>query len=595
MTNKTKVKKITIALGIAGVASITGGLLASCGAASSLTYESSVQLVVSDNSSTLADQSFSETSYNGIRDFYKSVYNITLPPANDTSLSVNNGVWKRPGTTDDSRINTYRQIKNEGSFVAVATGFNQEPALNQILDNRALYNEFKDFGFIFVDGVISKKNGTNISAITFQTESAAFLTGVAAGVLVNKNSNFFRTTKVDNEDTYGIGAYVGLPLPSTISFLNGFRMGALFFNTYIQPRVEGFKKLSWVSSNAMANSGNRDSLPADISTSFNATEQRATTITTQLLQNGASLIYPIAGPQTAISQNVILSNRDTHHAQLIGVDTAQENLATTQLLAGAPGGKTIAFSTIKALDVAVDSTLQAIEKGQPVNGFYGYGWNNLATLANGGVSLSNAGLAYLPNLNDLFEKTKQTAVEGQGAAAKEEMAEKPGETPANGQPSGDQSPGTPGTTGTMNGEAMNNMSPMMETVMMKEAEGSPVAPTPTPAAAATTMKQISAEQLVTTTEANKAAVIMQYVGVLAGTSTLLPEATRMNWKIKGDELRTFKSSVEGDSKLLPILTTDNNPDTALSHKSAIIAGSFQQAEGTLLSQAGKQFVFKKLR
>lgn len=92
-----------------------------------------------------------------------------------------------------------------------------------------------------------------------------------------------------------------------------------------------------------------------------------------MLQNGASLIYPIAGPQTALSQNVILSNRNTHHAQLIGVDTAQENLATTQPLQGAPGGKTIAFSTVKALDVAVDSTLKAIQKGQPVNGFYGYG------------------------------------------------------------------------------------------------------------------------------------------------------------------------------------------------------------------------------
>ncbi|QEX46136.1 BMP family lipoprotein [Mycoplasmoides gallisepticum] len=587
MTNKTKVKKISIALGVAGVTSIAGGALASCGAASSLTYESSVQLVVSDNSSTLADQSFSETSYNGIRDFYKSVYKETLPLANDPSLSVNNGVWKRPGTIDDSRINTYRQIKNDGSFVAVATGFNQESALNRILDNAALYNEFKDFGFIFVDGVITKKNGTNISAITFQTESAAFLTGIAAGVLVNKNSNFFKTTKVGDVDTYGIGAYVGLPIPSTISFLNGFRMGAIFFNQYIQPRVEGFKKLSWVSSNAADNNGNRDTLPADKSDSFNATEQRATTITNQLLQNGASLIYPIAGPQTALSQNVILSNRNTHHAQLIGVDTAQENLATTQPLQGAPGGKTIAFSTVKALDVAVDSTLKAIQKGQPVNGFYGYGWNNLATLANGGVSLSSAGLAYLPNLTDLFTKTSTPATADQ-TTPRQEMSDQ----------SSDQSSGTPAMTGTMNGQTNGGTESMMAMSMMMAEAGASTAPnmpaTSSTPAATTTNKQISANDLVTTTEANKTMVIMQYVNILAGTSTLLPAASRENWKIKGDELRMFKTSVEADAKLLPILTTDVDPNTALSHKSAIISGSFQQAEGTLLSQAGKQFVFKKL-
>ncbi|WP_027121795.1 BMP family ABC transporter substrate-binding protein [[Mycoplasma] imitans] len=565
MINKTKVKKISIALGIAGVASIVGGTLASCG--SSLSYKSSVQLVVSDNTSTLADQSFSETSYKGISDFYKSEFNIDLPAPQ--TVTVNNGLWKRPGTTDDSRINTYRQIKNEGSLVAVATGFNQEPALNKILDTPSFYNEFKDFGFIFIDGVISKKNGTNISAVTFQTESAAFLTGVAAGVLVNKNSGFFKTVMVDGKETYGIGAYVGLAIPSTISFLNGFRMGAIFFNQYIQPRVEGFKKLSWVSSNEASNSGTRDSLLADVSGSFNANEQKATTITDELLKNGASLVYPIAGPQTALSQTAILNSKNTYKAQLIGVDTAQENLTTTQALQDAPGGKTIAFSTVKALDVAVDSTLKAIKSGKEVNGFYGYGWNNLASLANGGVSLSKAGLSYLPDLNDLFTKTSSPATES--ATPMQPMETTP----------------TGGQEGTGQGNGM----------MMQSSSSRLVEEGTTPTMPTNQNKQIPSNQLVTVNDSNNQKVIQEYVQILSGTSTSLPADSRENWKIKGNELTTFKTSVTADAKLLPVLTTGNAQDdaTSLSHKAAIISGSFQQAtEGTLLNQSDKKFEFNKL-
>ncbi|MDC4183785.1 BMP family ABC transporter substrate-binding protein [Mycoplasma bradburyae] len=588
MKNKTKVKKITTALGIAGAASIAGATLASCGA--SLSYKSSVQLVVSNDSSTLADQSFSESSFNGIRDFYKKELMIDIPQANSSSISVNDGLWKRPGDTDDKRINTYRQIKNEGSLVAVATGFNQESALNKILDNTAYYNEFKDFGFIFVDGVISKTNGTNISAITFQTESAAFLTGIAAGVLVNKNTQFFKPVMVGNVSTYGIGSFVGLALPSTVSFLNGFRLGAIFFNEYIQPKVKGFKKLSWISSNKTQNDGARDSLAADVSGSFSNTEQKATTITDGLLDNGASLVYPVAGPQTALSQSAILSKKEQHKAQLIGVDTAQENLATTQALQGAPGGKTIAFSTVKALDVAVYSTLKAIKDGTPYKGFYGYGWNNLASLANHGVSLSNAGLAYLPDLADLFEKTKSTAEADAGASVS---------TGANGSNAGMMGmtemtttsrastlradPAAAGEAGTGAGAA----------TMSGNSENS--AEATTTATTSNEPKQIESSALVTVTDTNKQSILDQYVKILAGTFTLFSsESDKTRWVIKGNELTTFKTKIDADAKLLPVLTIEGN-NKALSHASALLASSKKQATGELLNQSKKTFVFSKLR
>ncbi|MDC4183067.1 BMP family lipoprotein [Mycoplasma bradburyae] len=589
MKNKTKVKKITTALGIAGAASIAGATLASCGA--SLSYKSSVQLVVSNDSSTLADQSFSESSFNGIRDFYKKELMIDIPQANSSSISVNDGLWKRPGDTDDKRINTYRQIKNEGSLVAVATGFNQESALNKILDNTAYYNEFKDFGFIFVDGVISKTNGTNISAITFQTESAAFLTGIAAGVLVNKNSGFFKTVMVDGKETYGIGSFVGLALPSTVSFLNGFRLGAIFFNEYVQPKVKGFKKLSWISSNKTQNDGARDSLAADVSGSFSNIEQKATTITDGLLDNGASLVYPVAGPQTALSQSAILSKKEQHKAQLIGVDTAQENLATTQALQGAPGGKTIAFSTVKALDVAVYSTLKAIKDGKVYNGFYGYGWNNLASLANNGVSLSNAGLAYLPDLAKLFKDTEATVTAEAGGSV---SADTGTNSSSMNMMMAEMNSSTRASTLRADPAAAGESSTGTGAATMSGDSGATAEATTT-ATTSNEPKQIESSALVTVTDSNKQSILEQYVKILAGTSTLFSsESDKTRWVIKGNELITFKTKIEADAKLLPVLTIEGN-NNALSHASALLASSKQQATGELLNQSKKTFVFSKLR
>ncbi|QZX49028.1 BMP family ABC transporter substrate-binding protein [Mycoplasma sp. E35C] len=557
MKSKSRAKKITKSIGLAGALSIVSATLASCG--SSLAFQSSVQLVVSDAGSTLADQSFSESTFNGIRKFF-SDKGYSVPEASDNSISENNGLWKRPGKSDQDRINSYRQIMTDGSQVAVATGFNQDNALNTILKDEILYNEFKNFGFIFVDGLIeSAENGTNISSVTFETESAAFLTGIASGVLLNKHKDWYHTVKVDEKDTFGISGYVGLALPSTTNFLNGFRLGAIFFNEYIQPRIKDAKKLSWIVSDD-SNKGSRDTLVPDVSGSFKDTEQRARTITDTLIDNGASLIYPVAGPQTSLTQASILAKKDKH-VQIIGVDTAQEDLSSTERLEGAPGNKTIAFSTVKALDTAVYSVLKAIETGKEFNGFYGYGWNNWATLSNGGVSLSNPGLEYLPDLNDLFTQTK----EGSEEQPKEQQGSK--------------------MTEDKQTEASTETAPADKGLNVKYG---------------TSSKTIEIANLKTAKEeASRKSIIEQYIQILAGKSPFFAEENeKTRWHIKGTELYTFATKVNGDAKLIPLLKPANATDEDLqqwSHASAIFKDgkSYKKAKGELLNQSTLPFEFKR--
>lgn len=141
-------------------------------------YKSAIQVVVSDPSSQLADNSFSENVYEGVRNFFKKESGINLPSAKD--CSEGNGLWKRPGTTghDWERMNTYENIKNDGSKVIIATGFNQQSALQKVTSTTYsnYFNSLKDTGFIFVDGRLEKEyndgvnkvnsDPTNISSIT---------------------------------------------------------------------------------------------------------------------------------------------------------------------------------------------------------------------------------------------------------------------------------------------------------------------------------------------------------------------------------------------------------------------------------------------
>lgn len=137
-----------------------------------------------------------------------------------------------------------------------------------------------------------------------------------------------------------------------------------------------------------------------ISGGFDTNNQQANTLVKNAITNGASMILPVAGPQTNIVKSAILQSTQ-HHATILGVDTAQENDPNLQaVLKDTPTNfvgnkKIIPFSSLKNLTSSVQNTLKAIHQGKEVNGYKGFGFNNVATLDNDGVGISNDGLELL--------------------------------------------------------------------------------------------------------------------------------------------------------------------------------------------------------
>lgn len=413
LRNKNYLKKGSIFFGAFSVASVIGTTVASC--AFGVQWKSSIQLVVSDDSSTLADQSFSESTYDGIRNFYINDLKIpadNVPQANSPDINENNGIWRRPGQGDTSRINAYINSKNDGSNIIVATGFNQNNALQQISNPKnPNHSELSDTGFVFVDGAIDTSTGsnpTNIASVSFRADEGSFLAGIATAVYLNLNQDYF-TPIQDSSGNYSIGvsSFVGLALPSTVSYLNGWRLGLLYWNQYLVKHLDletaGDNKvlpISWVTSDGKVDTTTGLDIKNYASDSFNANEPKATTLTSQMVSNKASFIFPIAGPQTQLVVNQIKGMGG--HTAVLGVDTAQENVTNLQIpLKDAPAtsktfiNNSIPFSSLKKLDYATENILNAIHTGAVSNGYYGFGYNNIADLSNGGVGISDQGLSYL--------------------------------------------------------------------------------------------------------------------------------------------------------------------------------------------------------
>lgn len=425
-------------------------------------YDYFAEIVVSDNTSVLADNSFSQTTYEGYKQFMaektvtipkpsnnnggtgnggktssgssgngtdnsngtetyeKEVY--TLPDADKVAQST--GLWRRPGATVAERVSTFKGSFVSGKDVMIVPGFNHEKSLKQI----ALDKDFSDKGFVWMDGVISeykKENGEpsyhNVSSFSFRAEQSAFLTGIAACVFLNINKEVF-----NGDGGLKVGGFVGLPLVSTLDFLAGFQAGVFAFNASLK---------NGANSSQMNSTDNGDETKANPNNSSNDWQKvefidlgsnisnwatgsfgvgDGMQISRTLVNKGADMIMAIAGPQTL--DVISVAETSSRPVAVLGVDSAQEeqniNKPFTTLgdkkLKDAEGKeitnpKFIQFSAIKKLDSATKQVLGAIfNKKDPNNEKYngtqfvkGFGFQNIGSIDNDTVGVSNAGLPYL--------------------------------------------------------------------------------------------------------------------------------------------------------------------------------------------------------
>ncbi|HZA75411.1 MAG TPA: BMP family ABC transporter substrate-binding protein, partial [Acidimicrobiales bacterium] len=211
--------------------------------------------------------------------------------------------------------------------------------------------ENPDQSFAIVDYDFSTAAGDaadeydNVKELTFKTDEAAFLAGYVAAAMT---------------ETGTVGAYGGINLPTVTIFMKGFQLGIEHYNeengTDVQ--LEGWD-----------NAADDGLFTGDFENQANG---RATT--EQLLDNGADIIMPVAGPVGLGTIEAIRARPDSN-AKVIWVDTDGCVSVSDEC-------DLFLTSVMKNMDVAVhDATVEAAE-GEFEGGLYE------GTLENEGVDIA---------------------------------------------------------------------------------------------------------------------------------------------------------------------------------------------------------------
>jgi basic membrane protein A and related proteins len=208
-----------------------------------------------------------------------------------------------------------------------------------------------DQNFAIVDYDFSAEAGDpadefdNVAELTFSTDQAAFLAGYVAAA----------TTESGKVGTYG-----GINIPTVTIFMNGFQAGVEYYNEENGTEVE---LLGW------------DSADPDggLFTGDFEDQAKGRSTTEQLLDQGADIIMPVAGPVGLGSIEAV--DAAGGDAKLIWVDTdgcvsVEESCAL------------FLTSVMKNMDVAVHDTTVAAAEDDFQAGLY------TGTLENGGVGIA---------------------------------------------------------------------------------------------------------------------------------------------------------------------------------------------------------------
>lgn len=201
------------------------------------------------------------------------------------------------------------------------------------------------FGTDFVEGQTcgSASELPNVLGLTFAVDQASFLAGYAAAA----------STQTGKVATWG-----GINIPPVVAFMKGFEAGVNYHNAQKGTTVE---VLGWsTAENDGAFIGNFDS----------ADDGRS--ITESLVQEGADIVLPVAGPAGLGGGAYCL---ETSSCKIIGVDTDWTVSASEY-------SAVILTSVLKNMNVAVFDVTKSVVEGTFVGGVYS------GTLANNGVGLA---------------------------------------------------------------------------------------------------------------------------------------------------------------------------------------------------------------
>jgi basic membrane protein A and related proteins len=262
------------------------------------------------------DQSFNETAWAGMQ-------------RAETELGVEIAVLE--STSESDFEPNIQAFLDQDCDLIVTVGFLLGEATQAAADANP------DQLFAIVDEGIE---GDNLLGLTFATQQAGFLAGYVAASMTESGI---------------IGTYGGLNIPPVTVFMDGYLAGASYYNDEFGTDVvvEG-----WDGSDGLF-TGNFES------------QDDGRNITDTLLQAGADIIMPVAGP---VGLGTATAIEDFDQGTMIWVDT--DGFESTQF------GSLMLTSVMKNMDVAVFDAMASVVDGSFAGGIY------VGTLENEGVGLA---------------------------------------------------------------------------------------------------------------------------------------------------------------------------------------------------------------
>jgi basic membrane protein A and related proteins len=301
------------------------------------------------------DRSFNETAWAGVEQA-------------EAQLGVETALLESSGPDDyEPNINAFIA---QGCDIIVTVGFllGDDTAAAAEANPEQLF-AIVDFNF-FDEETGEDVTYENVRELTFGTDEAAFLAGyLAAGMT----------------ETGRLGTFGGIPIPPVTIFMNGFEAGMNYYNEQKGTDVE---LLGW---DAAAEDG--------LFTGDFTNQDNGRRVTETLLEEGADIILPVAGP---VGLGAAAAVEDAGDAMLIWVDT-------DGCVSASDFCPLFLTSIMKNMDVAVFDSIQAALEERFEGGLY------VGTLENDGVGIApyHEFEGEIPDdLKTEIEEVRQGVIEG---------------------------------------------------------------------------------------------------------------------------------------------------------------------------------------
>jgi basic membrane protein A and related proteins len=208
----------------------------------------------------------------------------------------------------------------------------------------------------------------NLRELVFATEEAGFLAGYVAAAMTESGI---------------IGTYGGINIPPVTVFMDGYLAGASYYNDENDADVQ---VQGWDGSDGLF-TGNFES------------QDDGRNVTDSLLQAGADIVMPVAGP---VGLGTATAIEDFGSGMMIWVDT--DGYESTQY------GQLMLTSVMKNMDVAVFDTVESAVNEQFEGGLY------VGTLENEGVGLApfhDFDGEVPPEVQDRVEELREGIISGE--------------------------------------------------------------------------------------------------------------------------------------------------------------------------------------